>query len=551
MARILPGSLGKTFSGVAQAQRLANQRVEYAKPREAPHAFDALTETLEHPLTGMATGAVSRIRDEIKYKNALDEEKERVEKANAARDEAMAGAQELSARRQALEQQTQDPSIQEAIRRSQAFEANKPGPVDLGYAGFQQTGTTGMGVPTGQTMGVVGQPMPPSYADYSHDQLLQMGQDQQGLDALRQQEAAAMQSIGEQAQQRFIPRTMAEFQMAIANEPDPQRRQELLIESTRAVDVQPEGVEAAIRGTAGRGIQKGLREADLASQKKSFEQAKTLEELGRKRDEFDFDAQYKEAKHNLNVFAERSKAEKRTSEVNLNEAKLTKFNRRMAASMRRRGSPSWFKALIKEKYNGSFSDAVKDPNIYDNMMSATDNQKQFDAQRKNIIDHLKKTGLSDEAYDAGVRSEMAIAADAVKSSKRAMDKVNQEEGAAEAELQAMAPVAAQLLGMTGAEGIIYDDPSLPPNWYENPEILAHSDMSSIRKPVLKARAAMKSGAKKREAARKTYETAVTSHKTIIDRANKRSGVPAESAAKPAAAPSVVTLVGVRNQVVPE
>ena len=534
MARILPGSLGKTFSGVAQAQRLANQRVEYAEPRETPHGFDALSETLEHPLTGMATGAVSRIRDEIKYKNAVDAEKERVDKANAARDQAMAGAQELAARRQALEQQTQDPSTQEAIRRSQAFEANKPGPVDLGYAGFQQTGTTGMGVPTGQTMGAVGQPMPPSYADYSHDQLLQMGQDQQGLDALRQQEAAAMQAVGEQAQQRFIPRTVAEFQMAIANEPDPQRRQELLIESSRAVDVQPEGIDAAIRGTAGRGIQKGLREADLASQKKAFSEAKAMEELGRKRDEFDFDRQYKEAKHNLNVFAEQSKAEKRVSEVNLNEAKLKKFNRRMAASMRRRGSPSWFKELIKDKYNGSFSDAVKDPDIYDNMMNATDNQKQFDKQRKNIIDHLKKTGLSDEAYDAGVRSEMAIASDAVKSSKRAMDKVDQEKGVAEEELQAMTPVVAQILGQAGAEGWVWDDPTLPANWYNDPAILSDSKLNDIRKPILKAVSAMRTGDKKREAARQTYETAVTAHKTIIDRANKRSGVTAESTAKPAA-----------------
>jgi len=536
MARILPGSLGKTFSGVAQAQRLANQRVEYAEPRETPHPFDALAETLEHPLTGMATGAVSRIRDEIKYKNAVSAEKERVDKANAARDEAMAGAQELAARRQALEQQMQDPKFQYAMEMAKAH-GGREEPIDLGYAGFKQTGATGMGVPTGQTMGAVGQVVDRGWTDdagqvHSYEQL--RGYPAQ-LEALRQQEAAAMQSIGEQAQERFIPRTMAEFQMAIANEPDPQRRQQLLIESSRAVDVQPEGVEAAIRGTAGRTIQKGLREADLASQKKAFDQAKTLEELGRKRDEFDFDRQYKEAKHNLNVFAERSKAKKRTSEINLNEAKLKKFNRRMAASMRRRGSPSWFKTLIKEKYNGSFSSAVNDGNIYDNMMEAAPNQRQFDRQRKNIIDHLKKTGLSDEAYDAGVRSEMAIAADAVKSSKRAMDKVNQEEGAAEAELQAMAPVAAQLLGMTGAEGIIFDDPSLPPNWYENPEILAKSDMSSIRKPVIKARAAMRSGAKKREAARKTYDAAVNAHKKIIDRANKRSGATTAQPAAPSQA----------------
>tara|TARA_R110002020_G_scaffold50763_1_gene143531 strand:- start:30734 stop:32224 length:1491 start_codon:yes stop_codon:yes gene_type:complete len=483
----------------------------------------------------MAVGAVSRIRDEIKYKNAVEEEKERVDKARFEREQATEQAQNVSRYRQQLEQQAQDPMLQSAIQASQAFEANKPGPVDLGYAGFQQTGATGMGVPTGQTMGAVGQPMAPSYDRYSHEDLLRMGEEQAQLDAMRQQEAAAMQAIGPEVQERFIPRTVAEFQMAIANEPDPQRRQQLLIESSRAVDLQPESVDAAIRGTAGRTIQKGLRKADLASQKKSFEQAKTLEELGRKRDEFDFDAQYKEAKHNLNVFAERSKAEKRTSEVNLNEAKLKKFNRRMAASMRRRGSPSWFKTLIKEKYNGSFSSAVNDGNIYDNMMEAAPNQRQFDRQRKNIIDHLKKTGLSDEAYDAGVRSEMAIAADAVKSSKRAMDKVNQEEGAAEAELQAMTPVAAQLLGMTGAEGIIYDDPTLPANWYDSPEIMGRSELNDIRKTALKARAAMKSGAKKREAARKTYEAAVSDHKKIIDRANKRSGAPASQPVAPSQA----------------
>ena len=148
MARILPGSLGSTFSGVEKTRRLSTP-IQRAMAPDTPHGFDALAETLQHPLTNMAVGAVSRIRDEIKYTNAVEAEKERVDKAKFEREQAMEQAQNISRYRQQLEQQAQDPNIQEAIRRSQAFEANRPGPVDLGYAGFQQTGMTSTGVPTG------------------------------------------------------------------------------------------------------------------------------------------------------------------------------------------------------------------------------------------------------------------------------------------------------------------------------------------------------------------------------------------------------------------
>lgn len=523
MARILPGSLGSTFSGVQKAQRLATP-ISRATPRETPHGFDALAETLQHPLTDMAVGAVSRIRDEIKYKSAVEEEKERVDKAQFEREQATEQAQNVSRYRQQLEQQAQDPSIQEAIRRSQAFEANKPGPVDLGYAGFQQTGTTGMGVPTGQTMGAVGQPMAPSYDRYSHEDLLRMGEEQAQLDAMRQQEAAAMQAIGPEVQERFIPRTVAEFQAAISNERDPQRRQQLLVESTRAVDVQPGGFQDAIRGTAGQKIQKGVRGADVKARKTEFDQAEATMKLARKQAEFDFDQKYKSAQHSLKVFAEQSKAKKRASEIKLNEVKLQKFSRRMAAATRLRGAPGWFKALVRDEYGGDFGKAASDPEFSTKMFNAADSMRSFNKMSKIVTGQLRQSKLQEGAVDLAIKSELKVAEQAEAAALKSMQDAEEADGLAQAELDALKPLAQGAMKSNW-----FSDPAqLGDDWPRQKEFLENKgikDIKDLRTTAGKLAGKRNASRKRRANAEEIYKKAKERGDNVRSNIAKRTGTP--------------------------
>ena len=524
MARILPGSLGSTFSGVEKTRRLSTP-IKRAMAPDTPHGFDALAETLQHPLTGMAVGAASRIRDEIKYKNAVDAEKERVDKAKFEREQAMEQAQNVSRYRQQLEQQAQDPNIQDAIRRSQDFEANRPGPVDFGYAGFQQTGMTSSGVPIGKTMGATGMPTGPGYDRYTHEDLLRMGEQQAELDAMRQQEAAAMQAIGPEVQERFIPRTVAEFQAAIANEPDPQRRQQLLVESTRAVDVQPGGVEDAIRGSAGQKIQRGVRGADVKARKTEFDQAEAAMKLARKQAEFEFDQKYKSAKHNLNVFAEQSKASKRDSEIKLNQAKLNKFNRRMAAASRRRGAPDWFKTLVKEQYGGDFAKAASDKEFSSKMLDAAPNMRSFNKMSKIVTNQLRQSGLQDGSVDLALKSEINIAQQTEAAALKSLQKAQELQGVAESELQALKPVAQSV--MKGG-GFFSDPPELTGDWARSAEFLKNKgikDIKGLRKMAAEVASKRDAAAKRLQNAQEVYQQAKERGDAVRSKVTKRAGTP--------------------------
>ena len=529
MARILPGSLGSTFSGVEKTRRLSTP-IQRAMAPDTPHGFDALAETLQHPLTGMAVSAASRIRDEIKYKNAVDAEKERVDKARFEREQAMEQAQNVSRYRQQLEQRAQDPMLQSAMRASQAFEANRPGPVDLGYAGFKQTGMSSTGVPTGQTMGAVGMPTGPGYVDaegreYDHQTLLRMAEQQAELDAMRQQEAAAMQAIGPEVQERFIPRTVAEFQAAIANEPDPQRRQQLLVESTRAVDVQPGGVEDAIRGSAGQKIQRGVRGADVKARKTEFDQAEAAMKLARKQAEFEFDQKYKSAKHNLNVFAEQSKASKRASEIKLNQAKLNKFNRRMAAASRRRGAPDWFKTLVKEQYGGDFAKAASDKEFSSKMLDAAPNMRSFNKMSKIVTNQLRQSGLQDGAVDLALKSEINIAQQTEAAALKSLQKAQELQGVAESELQALKPVAQSV--MKGG-GFFSDPPELTGDWARSAEFLKNKgikDIKGLRKMAAEAASKRDAAAKRLQNAQEVYQQAKERGDAVRSKVTKRAGTP--------------------------
>ena len=444
--------------------------MDYARAPDTPHGFDALAKTLQHPLTGMATSAISRIGDEIAYSNAVDEEKERLDKAQFEYQQAQEQAQNAARYRQQLEQEASDPNMQMAIRDAMSGPAPQVGPqVDLGHVGFAPgAGGTPGHPPMEQAMQAVGQPQPVGWRhpvtgrEYTREQLAAIPAE---IDRLRQEEA---QAAGPAPQEQFVPRTVAEFQFAIASEPDPQRRQQLLMQATRAVDAQPGGIEEAIKGTAGAAAQKATRGADVKAQKTRHEQAAKREDLLRRREEFDFDRDYKEAKHALNTFAEQSKAGKRASEVKLNEVKLKKFNRRMAASMRRRGAPDWFKAFIKDKHGGSFSDAInKGPAFYDGLQNAAPNMKSFKAARKMVAQHLKDSGLDDEAKSSVINSELIVYRARQQDAQKKFDDIMRDEGVAVAQLQGMRPQFEEALVKT--RWLSPDDPPLPPDYWKDPK----------------------------------------------------------------------------------
>ena len=468
MARILPGSLGSTFSGVERARELRAGAVDYARAPDTPHGFDALAKTLQHPLTGMATSAISRIGDELAYSNAVDEEKERLDKAKFEYQQAQEQAQNASRYRQQLEQEVSDPNMQMAIRDAMSGPAPQVGPqVDLGHVGFAPgTGGTPGHPPMEQAMQAVAQPQPVGWRhpatgrEYTREQLAAIPAE---IDRLRQEEA---QAAGPAPQEQFVPRTVAEFQFAIASEPDPQRRQELLMQSRRAVDAQPGGIEEAIKGTAGAAAQKATRGADTQAQKTRHEQSAKREDLLRRREEFDFDRDYKEAKHALNTFAEQSKAGKRASEVKLNEVKLKKFNRRMAASMRRRGSPDWFKAFIKDKHGGDFASAIKKGDTFwSGLYAASPDTKSFKGVRKVVAQHLKDTGLDDEAKSSVINSELIVERSRQQDAQKKFDDIMRDEGVAVAELQAMRPQFEDKLVETNYFSA--DDPPLQPDYWKS------------------------------------------------------------------------------------
>ena len=537
MARILPGSLGSTFSGVEKTRRLSTP-IQRAMAPDTPHGFDALAETLQHPLTNMAVGAVSRIRDEIKYTNAVEAEKERVDKAKFEREQAMEQAQNISRYRQQLEQQAQDPNIQEAIRRSQAFEANRPGPVDLGYAGFQQTGMTSTGVPTGQTMGAVGVPTGPGYDQYTHEDLLRMGEQQAELDAMRQQEAAAMQAIGPEAQERFIPRTSAEFQAAMAAETDPARRQQLLAESTRAVDVQPQSVMQAITGAAKTKIQEGVRKAGIEADKASLDAAK----LELEQQKAMIKAMLDQAEHNRKLADDESKRLKRESEIKLNEAKLKKFQRRMAASMRRGGGKKWFLDYVRTQWGGDFSAAVDNPAFMNGLISAAPNDKEFNAARKIIVDQARKTGLKNDASKMAINSEIASVDRGLNNNMAGQVTAIEQQAQARGSLDAMTPLVASALGrpqpgQRPVEGFFSDTQPLPQNWYADGALMKNlADASpDLQKAAREQSQKLRGAVEKSERLREGYKGLLEKRENL-DGTFSKVVPPAQAQTQPQARP---------------
>jgi hypothetical protein len=476
----------------------------------------------------MAVAGISRIGDEMAYAKAVDAEKERVEKAKQAREEAMQQAENISRYRQQLEERAQDPMLQIAMQRAQEFEAQQQQPINLGYVGSVPTGMTSTGVPTAQAMGAVAVPTAPGYVgpdgtDYDHQTLLRMAQQQSELDAMRQREAEAMAAIGPEVQQRFIPRTVAEFQAAIASEPDPRRRQQLLVESTRAVDVQPGGVLEAIRGSAGQKIQRGVRGADVKARKTEFEQAEAMMDLARKQAELAFEQKYKKAKYDLDVFAEQSKANKRASEIRLNEAKLNKFNRRMAAASRRGGSPSWFKTLVKEEYGGDFARAANDKEFSSKMLDAAPNMRSFNKMSKIVTNQLRQSGLQDGASDLALKSEINIAQQTEAAALKSLQKAQELQGVADAELQALKPVAQSV--MKGG-GFFSDPPQLTGDWARSAEFLKNKgikDIKGLRKMAAELASKRDAAAKRLQNAQSVYEKAKERGDAVRSKASQRSG----------------------------
>ena len=459
MARILPGSLGSTFSGVQRARELREGAVDYARAPDTPHGFDALAKTLKHPLTGMATSAISRVADEVAYARAVDEEKERLDKARFEHQQAQEAAQNVSRYRQTLEQRLADPMMQAAIEQAKAYQG-PGGPVDLGHAGSTQTGMTSTGVPTTVTHGAIGQPTEPGWKDpqtgkeYSYSQLRGLPEE---LARLQREEAEVLGAIGPAPQERFVPRTVAEFQAAIASETDPQRRRELLMQSTRAVDAQPAGVIEAIKGRAGARAQKATYGAGIEAQERRHEQAAKIEDLRRKREEFDFDQRHKEAKLSLDRTIAASKHAKRQSDIKHTQLKMQKLSRRIAAVGRRRGMPGHVRELFT-KYGG-FSKAATSSEFYDELAQVT-TPKEFKHWQGVLLKQVKDTMGKEVAVPLAVRSELRVAELEKGRSTQELERAASDFRQAEAKLVGASAVASQVLGR-----------HLPSNWIRDVEIM--------------------------------------------------------------------------------
>lgn len=560
MARILPGSLGRTFSGVEKTQRLS-QPISRAMAPDTPHGFDALAETLQHPLTNMAVAGISRIGDEMAYAKAVDAEKERVEKAKQAREEAMQQAENISRYRQQLEERAQDPMLQIAMQRAQEFEAQQQQPINLGYVGSVPTGMTSTGVPTAQAMGAVAVPTAPGYVgpdgtDYDHQTLLRMAQQQSELDAMRQREAEAMAAIGPEVQQRFIPKTSAEFQAAMAAETDPARRQQLLVESTRAVDVQPQSVMQAITGAAKTKIQEGVRKAGIEADKASLDAAK----LELEQQKAMIKAMLDQAELNRKLADDESKRLKRESEIKLNEAKLKKFQRRMAASMRRGGGKKWFLDYVRTQWGGDFSAAVDNPAFMNGLINAAPNDKEFNAARKIIVDQARKTGLKEDSKKMAINSQIASVDRGLNNNMSAQVTAIEQQAQARGALDAMTPLVASAVkrpepGQRPVKGLISTTQPLPQAWYADGEVMnaLAGESGDLQKAAREQAQKLRGAVQKSEDLRNNYESLLQDRKrldgtyeTVVPTAQTQARPQAQPQAQSAPAPSRVKLVGVRN-----
>ena len=542
MARILPGSLGSTFSGVQRARELREGAVDYARAPDTPHGFDALAKTLQHPLTGMATSAISRIGDEIAYSNAVDEEKERLDKAQFEYQQAQEQAQNAARYRQQLEQEASDPNMQMAIRDAMSGPAPQVGPqVDLGHVGFAPgAGGTPGHPPMEQAMQAVGQPQPVGWRhpatgrEYTREQLAAIPAE---IDRLRQEEA---QAAGPAPQEQFVPRTVAEFQFAIASEPDPQRRQQLLMQATRAVDAQPADIIEAIKGTAGARAQKATRGADVKAQETRHEQAVKREDLLRRRDEFDFDQRHKEARLSLDHAIASSKHEKRQSDIKHTALKMKKLERRLSAIGRRRGVPDNIKELIKK--HGGFSKAATTAAFYDDLAQEA-SPKDFKYWQGMMLKQVKDTMGKDVAVPLALKSQLDV--DKVELN-RANDEIAKAESIvsqAEARLQALGPAVAHATEMTGEETFWGRKDSLPHNWWENQkaiDALKDSDNQDLSTLAHESAMKVKAAKARRGAAVTRRDKANQSYEETL----KRIGTPPPAAQAPQG--SEFKLVGVRD-----
>ena len=365
-----------------------------------------------------------------------------------------------------------------------------------------------------------------------------MGEQQAELDAMRQQEAAAMQAIGPEAQERFIPRTSAEFQAAMAAETDPARRQQLLAESTRAVDVQPQSVMQAITGAAKTKIQEGVRKAGIEADKASLDAAK----LELEQQKAMIKAMLDQAEHNRKLADDESKRLKRESEIKLNEAKLKKFQRRMAASMRRGGGKKWFLDYVRTQWGGDFSAAVDNPAFMNGLISAAPNDKEFNAARKIIVDQARKTGLKNDASKMAINSEIASVDRGLNNNMAGQVTAIEQQAQARGSLDAMTPLVASALGrpqpgQRPVEGFFSDTQPLPQNWYADGALMKNlADASpDLQKAAREQSQKLRGAVEKSERLREGYKGLLEKRENL-DGTFSKVVPPAQAQTQPQARP---------------
>jgi len=477
MARILPGSLGSTFSGVERARELRAGAVDYAKAPETPHGFDALAKTLNHPLTGMATAGISRIADEMAYASEVDAEKKRMEQAKADYETRQAEASNASEYLQSLEGKMG--GIPEAAIQAAGMGPQPQAPAfSLGQIG---TAPSDPGTPTqlghGAAIGGMAQPTEGGWGDYTYSQIREMMAE---LERMKGEEAARMQAVGPAPEARFVPKTVAEFQAAISAERDPERRMALLRASSRATDVQPGSLGQAIKGTAGQKAQAAVRGSDVKAQEFRHKQAKDINEADRKQGEFELDQMWKQAKLDISRFSEESKHAKRKVDIKHTNLKMKKLERRLRAIGRRRGVPDHIKALLQK--HGGFSKAATSNDFYDELAQVASG-KEFKHWQGVMIRQVKDTMGKDVAIPLAATAQLGV--DKLEMT-RAVDELadaKSKEAQALASLDDMGGMVAQATDRPSDGGWFSDAKGMPAEWYEDKGVRADL-MASDKKAVV-------------------------------------------------------------------
>ena len=306
MARAIPGTAEILAIYGQRPQRSTQYQASPYQKRQQVHPLATLETVIESPLTDLAVTAISRGMDEYDYYQRKSAEEDRVKAENQGRNEQVgqlrSQIEELDSKLgaippEAIERAKLYTGPEEAYSLGQIGTTQGPGPPGSPHGQFQ----------VGAPIGGVAQPTEGGWGDYSFSNIQQMLSERHRL-----QEAEG--NIAPAAKARFTPRTQQEFIQAM-RAASPEERQVLMQQARNAVDMQPDSLQDAFAGTAGRKTQTAVAKATSAYDAAVAKAAADETEAGR----MERETQVKEEEHT-------SKDAKRQAEIKKLEAQEKKIN---------------------------------------------------------------------------------------------------------------------------------------------------------------------------------------------------------------------------------